>query len=446
MEEADVDDCADVTAAHLAGIRRLILRYAGITSLQSGDFAGLTQMLELDLNGNSLAPLQPGVFSGLTALHSLDLTATGQTTLRADVFSDLTELGKLVLDGNDLTSLPAGMFSGIRSLGILDLTGNDLSSFPADVSGLTDLRRLYLGINDLSSLPPDAFSRLTKLFALDLHRNRLSSLPAGVFSGLTNLTWLFLNDNELSSLPAGVFSGLTNLDLLDLRYNNADPLPLTVTVEKVGADKARAKVLAGAPFAVDFTPTVVNGSLPTGVTTLAVAAGSVDGTPVTVTRADGTTEAVTVDVDLTIQPALPAPPLRHRGYEFVRARSGLPVEILPVPPRVTSVAVATTPQSGDTYLLYETIMFTVTFSQPVRVTGHPVLEVGLDNRAGASGSTVGGRVLGPIEERAADRRHPAGLRQPAFAFRIQGAVVRPRRERCADRRQRVAAPLRADSP
>ena len=58
------------------------------------------------------------------------------------------------------------------------------------------------------------------------------------------------------------------------------------------------------------------------------------------------------------------------------------------PPTVTSVVVASTPHPGDTYRWGETIVFTVTFSEPVRVTGRPGLEVGLDNPAGVSGSTV----------------------------------------------------------
>ena len=60
------------------------------------------------------------------------------------------------------------------------------------------------------------------------------------------------------------------------------------------------------------------------------------------------------------------------------------------PPTVTSVVVASAPQSGDTYRSYETIVFTVTFSEPVEVKppGRLRLEVGLDNPGGASGSTV----------------------------------------------------------
>ena len=60
------------------------------------------------------------------------------------------------------------------------------------------------------------------------------------------------------------------------------------------------------------------------------------------------------------------------------------------PPRVTSVVVASTPHSGDTYRLYETMLFTVSFSEPVELKPHGRLrlEVGLDNPGGASGRTV----------------------------------------------------------
>ena len=59
-------------------------------------------------------------------------------------------------------------------------------------------------------------------------------------------------------------------------------------------------------------------------------------------------------------------------------------------PTVTSVVVASAPQSGDTYRLYETIVFTVSFSEPVELKPHGRLrlKVGLDNPGGASGNSV----------------------------------------------------------
>ena len=59
-------------------------------------------------------------------------------------------------------------------------------------------------------------------------------------------------------------------------------------------------------------------------------------------------------------------------------------------PTVTSVVVASEPQSGDNYRLYETILFTVTFSEPVELKPHGRLrlEVKLDDPGGASGNSV----------------------------------------------------------
>ena len=346
--------CAEVTVADLARLTYLEAGNQSIGSLQSGDFSGLTSVEDLELNGNTFTTLPANLFSGMTSLENLRLNDGKLSSIDAGAFSGLASLQLLDLTANDLTSLPGTVFSGLTALVDLDLEANDLVSLPGTVfSGLTALVDLDLHNNDLTSLPDGLFTGPTALRSIDLHNNDLTSLLAGVFSGLTALTSLSLDDNDLTSLPAGVFSGLTALFTIQLQDNDltatslpagvfagltmlrrlnlddnpdtGDTLPLTVTVEKVGTDQARAEVAAGAPFAVDFTPVVANGALPASDTKLAVAQGSVEGMPVTVTRTSGTTEPVTVDIDLSTQPTLPG---NHSGYEFARAASGLPKTIL----------------------------------------------------------------------------------------------------------------------
>ena len=286
--------CAEVNVADLASFTALAAADESIGSLKSGDFAGLTNVADVALSRNDFTTLPVDLFSDMTALLHLTVDFGKLTSLPDGVFSDLT-LKTLKLGDNDLTSLPAGLFSGLSSLLELQLHGNDLEA-----------------------LPDGVFSGLSSLATLQLQSNDLEQLPAGLFSGLSSLTVLALNDNDLEELPDGLFSGLTGLTGLNLtdNPNTGAVLPLTVTVEKVGTDEARAKVLAGAPFAVDFTPTVVNGSLAASDTKLAVAAGSVEGTAETVTRTSGTTEPVTVDIDLSTQPTLPT---NHSG---LRVREG----------------------------------------------------------------------------------------------------------------------------
>ena len=251
-----------------------------------------------------------------------------------------------------MTEFPAEAFSELTALAFLNLGTNGLSSLPDGAfSGLTALEDLFLNNNDLSSLDVGAFSGLTALSRLNIEENDLGSLPEGLFSDLTALTHLELDDNKLTSLPRGLFSGLTALNVLQLEGNSTNPMELTVTVEKVGTDQARARVLAGAPFAVDIPVTVVDGTLEGSVTVLGVAVGEVNGTEVTVTRTAGTTAAVTVDVDLTTPPTLP---VNHRGYIFVKAATGLPETILPgsgTPAAPTNFR--TTPGDGQVALAWD---------------------------------------------------------------------------------------------
>ncbi len=52
-----VADCAQITEAHLATIRTLDLRNQALTTLQAGDFAGLTRLRDLYLDHNQLTTL-----------------------------------------------------------------------------------------------------------------------------------------------------------------------------------------------------------------------------------------------------------------------------------------------------------------------------------------------------------------------------------------------------
>ena len=247
----------------------------------------------------------PGICDRTQQVHEAIVAAlSGVDDCAAVTVADLAGITDLELISKNIDSLKSGDFAGLTSLIILGLVRNSLTMLPADV-----------------------FSGLTALGSLSLDDNDLESLPADLFSGLTSLTNLALSNNNLNALPDGVFTGLPALTTLYLNGNSTNPVPLTVTVEKVGTDQVRAKVLTGAPFAVDIPVTLVDGTLAAGATMLRVPAGAVEGTAVTVTRTAGTTTAVTVDVDLSTQPTKPSG--SHRGYAFARASSGLPATILP---------------------------------------------------------------------------------------------------------------------
>ena len=366
----------------LTALETLNLSDNELSSLPVGAFSGLTALETLNLTSNELTSLPVGAFSGLTALETLNLTSNKLTSLPAGAFSRLTALTDLYLLRNKLTSLPAGVFSDLTALTFLNLESNELTSLPAGVfSRLTALTALRLRYNKLSSLPAGVFSRLTALTDLRLGSNEFTSLPAGVFSDLTALTNLSLIGAKLSSLPAGVFSGLTALTSLYLHLNTEDPLPLTVTLERnPDAVEIRAVVLTAAPFAVPLVVSVVNGSLAGGAATITVPIGARESAWVGVTRTPGTTGAVTADIDLTTQPSLPD---KHRGYDFVKSASDLPLTVLDVPGAPAAPSVSAASSSS----------LTVIWSAPDD-GGSAITDYDVQYRAGTSGGWTDGNHAG----------------------------------------------------
>ena len=114
---------------------------------------------------------------------------------------------------------------------------------------------------------------------------------------------------------------------------------------------------------------VTNGGLAGGASTLEITAGAVAGEAVAVTRTEGTTEAVTVDLGtpLPSPPMGTQPPYRHRGYAFVRAPSGgLPVKFVS-PAWVRNVRVVSGPGSDGVWSAGERVELEVRYTLPVVV-------------------------------------------------------------------------------
>ena len=102
--------CAQVTMHHLREVTHLDLSDQGISSLDSGDFAGLVRLDVLDLSDNALTALPAGVFDELLLLRDLRLDGNSLSTVPSGVFDQLFMLEELSLSGNASLALPAGLF------------------------------------------------------------------------------------------------------------------------------------------------------------------------------------------------------------------------------------------------------------------------------------------------------------------------------------------------
>ena len=271
-----VNSAADVTEEHLAAITSLDLSSKNITSLQAGDFDGLTALTNLNLSGNGHSIRVPsGIFDKLTELIHLNLNRTGALWGWSGFFDKLTNLTHLYMHQSDLASY--------NFAGLFDKN--------------TELTHLYLSYNGLTSLPANIFAKNTKLIHLDLHFNDFSSLPDGIFDNLTALT------------------------SLDLSGNAVNPMPLIVSLERVSEGQFKAVAPTGAPFDIALPLSITNGSISGSATNITIPKGSVESVSLSVTRTPGTTAAVTVNIG-----TLPGLPPNHTGYTLVKS-DALPLEV-----------------------------------------------------------------------------------------------------------------------
>ena len=210
-----VDTAADVTAAHLAAITELYLSYRSITSLEADDFDGLTNLVFLDLFGNSLSDIS--ALSGLTNLTHLSLAGNSLNDISA--LSGLTNLVEISLSGNPLSDISA--LSTLTNLTHLYMEYTSVSNISA-LSGLTKLIKLQLNNTSISDI--SALSRLTKLTYLDLADTEISDISA--LSGMTKMTNLNLSNNSIDDISA--LSGMTEMTNLNLYRNSiSDISPLS---------------------------------------------------------------------------------------------------------------------------------------------------------------------------------------------------------------------------
>ena len=140
--------CDEITTAQLAEITTLNLSSTGISSLQIGDFAGLTKLMSLDLSSNDLSELPANIFAGLINLEILRLNNNNLVTLPANIFADLTSLQTLLLNNNNLVTLPTNIFADLTSLQTLLLNNNDLVALPPNIfAGLISLQEFSIDNN-----------------------------------------------------------------------------------------------------------------------------------------------------------------------------------------------------------------------------------------------------------------------------------------------------------
>ena len=164
-------------------VMQLILYQKQLSGTIPPELGELTELTNLNLNGNRLSGGIPAQLSQLSKLTTLHLHTNRLEGSIPPELGQLTNLRQLHLHNNGLSG-----------------------PIPAELGKLANLGSLWLSDNRLSGEIPEELARLTSLAQLNLRSNRLSgSIPPKLGNLGTSLQRLRLGGNQLTGcVPAGL--------------------------------------------------------------------------------------------------------------------------------------------------------------------------------------------------------------------------------------------------
>lgn len=133
------------------------------------------------------------------AVSTLSLSANRISSIRSGSFHSVAQLMSLWLANNKIASVEDGSLAQLVHLRNFDISHNNLVNFPwGDLQNLTDLQLLKMNHNRMVHLPKDAFSTLKDLRSLRLNNNKFVTIAEGTFDGLLYMSHLQINDNPFA--------------------------------------------------------------------------------------------------------------------------------------------------------------------------------------------------------------------------------------------------------
>ena len=307
VAEVGAPNANDVTEADLALITHLVLRGAGITALESGDFSGMTSLEHLYLHNNQLSSLLPdGIFDGLTALEFLNLSGNTVDPMPITVSLEKVEEGEfkvVVPTGAPFEivvpiSVTNGSISAVTGAPITTLTisTGTVESGTATVSRTADTTdAVSTNIGRLPSRPLNHYGYVL---------SKSDTLPLEVISAIPeNAASVAIPENAAPVFTDGTDTTRTIAENSDAGVN------IGTTVAATDADDDTLTYSLGGTDASSFDIDSSSGQL---LTRAALDFETQSSYSVTVSASDGNDGSASITVTITVTDALDATPLNER--------------------------------------------------------------------------------------------------------------------------------------
>ena len=228
--------CVGTDVRELAKINRIFIAGVSVESEQdkielanysvsAADFAGLTKLKSLWIDGTNTPVIAEATFAELSDLEDLLLNSNKITTLQPGAFRGLVNLKNLQAMTNNIKTLPPGIFQELRSLKQVDFGSNEITSLSSAVfSGLSNIETILLGNNKINDIADHTFVGLPNLRWLSLRHNSIDLLTTESFAGLDKLEQLDLDQLNITEIPAHFFESMHGLKRLNLSENRGLPV------------------------------------------------------------------------------------------------------------------------------------------------------------------------------------------------------------------------------
>ncbi|KAI3720891.1 hypothetical protein L2E82_31889 [Cichorium intybus] len=210
----------------IISLTTLDLSYNQLTGIQTTS-ENICNLREISLSGNkfdgkNLSDVLASLFQCESSqLESLRFAVSGLSGNLPPQIGNLKNLVNIDLNGNSISGSIPDSLGNLSSLRTLELVSNQISgTLPDSIGRLSSLETLYLSSNLISGPLPDSLGRLSSLVDLDLSNNEINgTLPLSI-GQLTNL----INFNIDQNLLRGVvtedhFANLTSLVTLGANGN-----------------------------------------------------------------------------------------------------------------------------------------------------------------------------------------------------------------------------------
>ena len=299
---SDKNACNEITAVDLESITALnfdggIATFALNSPLKNGDFAGLTGLTILQLQGNSLTTLPADIFSGLSALQGLNLRDNQLSALPTGLFSGLTSLTFLSLEGNHPlpASLPASLFADVPRNAITLPTGTTINDIPTTVGTIANITNLVENGSPQTVDVANKFSDTGDTLTYTVESNNTATATVEVSGSTVTITPVAIGTATIT-VTATDTAGQTAIQTFTVSVVDTTP----VAVPSISISTATVTATVGTAIA-DISITSSGGAvasygiaptLPEGLT-LDTSNGTISGTPTAVSASTNYTITAT---------------------------------------------------------------------------------------------------------------------------------------------------------